>query len=557
MRRLAFLLAVLVASVAFVPVVPALAAGSPAATVTYRAPVDAPVTDGFRPPAENWNAGNRGIEYATRPGSPVAASADGEVVFAGPIAGEQYVVLLHADGIRTSYSFLASTSVRRGDKVRQGQSVGTTGARFHFGARAGDAYLDPSLLFGGGPPTVHLVPDEDRRPKSESEERTGLLGMFGGLGARAIGGGAAAVGWARDRASEAVDHTVTGVLDEARGAIHYAVENRPSAHLARFVQAAHAWWKARETCTHDTVPTPKLQERHILVRVAGLGSTSESGAVDDVDAAALGYAKADDLRFSYRGGTTGDTKYSVGDTTNDIRASARLLRDLLARIESEHPGVPVDIVAHSQGGLVARSALTDEGDPADGRLPRVNSLVTLGTPHQGTPIATGLTMVGHTTVGEVALAGVHAVLPDKIDPAGMSVTQMAEESEFLRRLNQRPLPEGLKVTSIGAREDLAVPAGRTLLAGANNVTVSAPGHLDDHGRLPGSTEAQREIALGVAGMTPTCQSFGDAMADAAVSGLIYAGESTVGEAAWIGSHLIDRKVGEIAPAPTGPRRYES
>ncbi|MDQ6727476.1 MAG: peptidoglycan DD-metalloendopeptidase family protein [Actinomycetota bacterium] len=554
MRRLAVLLAVLVA---LVPVVPALATGPAPAVVTYRPPVDAPVVDAFRPPPENWNAGNRGIEYATRPGTPVAASADGEVVFSGPIAGEYYVVLLHDDGIRTSYSYLAATSVARGDKVRRGQVIGTTGERFQFGARAGDAYIDPALLFGGGPVEVHLVPDEVRRPQSEPVERAGLLRGLANLGSRAISGGAAALDWARDRTVAAVGQTVANALDEARGAVHYAEENTPSRHLERFVQAAYSWWKARATCTPDTVPAPKLQERHILVRVAGLGSTSENAAVDDVDATALGYAKADDVRFSYRGGTTAENPYKVGDTTNDIRQSARLLRNLLVRIQAENPGVPVDVIAHSQGGLVARSALTDEGDGADGRLPKINSLVTLATPHQGTPVATGLTMVGHTTVGQVTMAGVHAALPDKIDPAGMSVTQMAEESEFLQGLNRRPLPAGLKVTSIGAREDLAAPAGTTLLPGANNVTVSAPGHFNDHGNLPGSPEAQREIALGVAGLTPTCQSFGDAMADAAVSGFIYAGESTIGEAAWIGSRLLDDKVDETLPSPTVPRRYDS
>jgi len=189
MRRLA---AVLVAFVALVPVTPALAAAP--ATVTYRPPVDAPVVDGFRPPPENWNAGNRGIEYGTRAGAPVGASADGEVVFAGPIAGEYHVVVLHADGIRTSYSYLSAISVRRGDHVRQGQVVGTTGATFHFGARAGDAYIDPDQLFGGGPPEVHLVPDEERQPKPESEERSGLLRVLAGFGSRAVKGGAAAVG---------------------------------------------------------------------------------------------------------------------------------------------------------------------------------------------------------------------------------------------------------------------------------------------------------------------------------------------------------------------------
>ena len=561
MRRLAAVLATLVALAASAP---ATAGAAPAAPVTYRPPVDAPIVDAFRPPPENWNSGNRGLEYATEPGTPVTASAAGEVVFAGPVADGLHVVVLHDDGLRTSYSFLALVGVKRGDKVKQGQTLGTTQSRFHFGVRAGEAYLDPAKLFGG-PPEVHLVPDELRRPQSEVKERAGLARMFEGWAARALAGGAAAADWARDRAVEAAERAIADKLDEAMGALHYLRALQPAAHSARFASAAHAWWQARDTCTPESVSPPKLQERHILVRVAGLGSTSSNGSIDDVDAASLGFAPADDHRFSYRGGTTDDNPYGVDDTTNDIRTSARRLQELLARLEAENPGVPIDVVAHSQGGLVARTALTDEGEPTDPRLPKVNSLITLGSPHKGAPAATGLTMFGHTTPGEVLITGAHAALPDQIDLGSTSVTQMAEHSKFLARLSRKPLPAGLKVTSIAAREDLTVPAGQTVLAGAKNVTVSAPGHLNDHGNLPGSAQARREMALGLAGMAPTCQSFADAMADAAVSGFIYSAETTIGAAAWAGGRAIDRKIDKAMdrriddafPSPTVPRRYEN
>src|SRR5215213_9101976 len=153
MRRLAVVLATLVALGASLPSQSASSAAPSA--VTYRPPVDAPIVDPFRPPAENWNSGNRGLEYATTPGTLVGASAAGEVVFAGPVAGGLHVVVLHADGLRTSYSFLALVAVHRGQKVVQGQTLGSTQDRFHFGVRAGDAYLDPAKLFGGGPPEVH------------------------------------------------------------------------------------------------------------------------------------------------------------------------------------------------------------------------------------------------------------------------------------------------------------------------------------------------------------------------------------------------------------------
>src|SRR5581483_4838166 len=109
-------------------------------------------------PASPYGAGNRGVDYATAPGTEVRAAADGEVVFAGQVGGTLHVVVLHGDGIRTSYSFLSSIRVQRGDHVVQGQVVGTTGpTAFHFGARAGDAYIDPALLFRTGSPQVHLV----------------------------------------------------------------------------------------------------------------------------------------------------------------------------------------------------------------------------------------------------------------------------------------------------------------------------------------------------------------------------------------------------------------
>jgi triacylglycerol esterase/lipase EstA (alpha/beta hydrolase family) len=550
MRRLALVLATLVALCA----APPARAGAPAA-VTYRPPVDAPVVDPFRPADPNWNSGNRGLEYATTPGTAVAASAAGEVVFAGPVGDGMHVVVLHDDGLRTSYSFLQLIAVRRGDKVTQGQTVGTAQARFHFGVRAGDAYLDPALLFGGGPPQVHLVPEEMRRPQSEAKEREGLARMFAGWGARAIAAGGAAFEWAKDKTFETIDGYVAAAVDEARGAYHYATETAVRAHLERFVDAAHAWWKARSSCTPAAEPAPKLTERHIVVRVAGLGSTSGEDSIDSLDTAALGYAKNDDHRFSYLGGTIEDNPYGVADTTTDIRESGRRLRDLLARLAAENPGVPIDIVAHSQGGLVARSALTDEGEPTDPRLPPINALVTLGTPHLGAPVATGLTMLGNTGIGSDLIAATHEALPNQVDPGGTSIRQMAEHSDFIRRLNSRPLPQGLKTTSIGAREDLIVPAGRTLLPGAHNVTVSAPTHTGDHSELPGSKQAQREVALGLAGMAPTCQSFGDAMADAAVSGLIYATESGLGGGGWLGARRIDKRLDDL-PKVTVPRRYD-
>jgi murein DD-endopeptidase MepM/ murein hydrolase activator NlpD len=160
--------------------------------VHYEPPTDAPVIDPFRPPPGPYAAGNRGIEYRTVPGSPVRAAADGRVTFAGAIAGSLYVTLSHADGIRTSYSYLASIAVTPGEQVRLGQPVGTAGERLHVGARRGDIYIDPARLWLRGPPRVHLVPLDGGPPEQATVRPAAPPPMVG-----AVPAVRAAHGWRR------------------------------------------------------------------------------------------------------------------------------------------------------------------------------------------------------------------------------------------------------------------------------------------------------------------------------------------------------------------------
>jgi len=138
------------------------AGGLPPRPVGYQAPVPGPIVDPFRPPPDPYSAGNRGVDYRTRPGEPVVASAGGTVLFAGPVAGRLVVVLLHADGLRTSYTGLGSIAVRQGEQAVAGQRLGVSASALQFGVRAGRAYLDPAVLLDAsrGPRThAHLVPE--------------------------------------------------------------------------------------------------------------------------------------------------------------------------------------------------------------------------------------------------------------------------------------------------------------------------------------------------------------------------------------------------------------
>jgi len=72
-----------------------------------------------------------GVDYAAPTGTPVSASGDGTVVFAGRKGGfGKYVEVRHPGGYATSYGHLSrfGEGVRRGAKVRQGQVVGYVGS---------------------------------------------------------------------------------------------------------------------------------------------------------------------------------------------------------------------------------------------------------------------------------------------------------------------------------------------------------------------------------------------------------------------------------------------
>lgn len=122
-----------------------------AARVTYQPPVDAPVIDGFRMDNGPYGAGNRGLEYGTRGGEPVFATASGEVTFVGMVAGRLVLTLAHADGRLSSLTHLESVAVSVGELVDGGAPIGTASAGLHFGVREDGHYIDPAMLFGDRP----------------------------------------------------------------------------------------------------------------------------------------------------------------------------------------------------------------------------------------------------------------------------------------------------------------------------------------------------------------------------------------------------------------------
>lgn len=496
------------------------AAGPP----PYVPPVEAEVLDPFRPPATRYGPGNRGLEYDTEPGTVVAVVADGAVTFAGSVAGSRHVTVAHADGVRTTYSFLATVEVVVGQRLRQGDRVGTTAGALHLGARRGDAYFDPASLFVAGLPRVHLVPFDEPPGDGAGGERSAISQLIGGLGGAldALGGAPGAVGgWLRDGGGQ-----LLGTLG------HYA--NRftfPLSALDASLTMWAAWQRARRAsdreCTADDAPTPDgPASRRVALLVAGLGSHSRSSTIDQVRTGELGYAAPDVVRFSYSGGRVPDptdafggipaTVYEAPETQADLRATAVHLADLVEAVAADAPGVPIDLYAHSQGGVVVRLALIElERRHGTAWLSRLGLVATLGSPHGGADLATAVHALSSTSAGGDALDVFSGVTDQELDHDGASVAQLGETSDVVAELAAHPVPDVVDAVSIAARGDLIVPVPRSRAPGMDSVVVPLTG-TSAHSDLPGSDAATRELALALAGLPPGCQSFREALLDQAV-----------------------------------------
>lgn len=153
-----------------VRVVEPLVAAAPTSG-TWAWPVVGPVIGTFDPPDTPFGAGHRGIDIATEVGTVVIAPEPGVVAFAGKIGGELFVTLDHGGGLTSTYSWVSSALVRKGDSVPRGAVIALSGrghpdsttAHLHFGVRRDGVYLDPlSFLV---PPNVsefiRLAPLDD------------------------------------------------------------------------------------------------------------------------------------------------------------------------------------------------------------------------------------------------------------------------------------------------------------------------------------------------------------------------------------------------------------
>jgi murein DD-endopeptidase MepM/ murein hydrolase activator NlpD len=135
-----------------------------------KAPVPEPeqtasVSGDFRWPARGRviagfgaNGGNEGINIAVPEGTPVKAAEAGTVTYAGSeVKGYGNLVLIkHENGYVSAYAHNGSLNVKRGEQVKRGQVIATSGQtgnvtspQLHFEIRKGATPVDPLKHLGG------------------------------------------------------------------------------------------------------------------------------------------------------------------------------------------------------------------------------------------------------------------------------------------------------------------------------------------------------------------------------------------------------------------------
>lgn len=186
---------------------------------------------------------------------------------------------------------------------------------------------------------------------------------------------------------------------------------------------------------------------HPVLLIHGL---DEPGGIWDQLAPAL----ADDghavIRFDY------ENDQAISVSADALQVAMGELRD--AGVER------LDLVCHSMGGLVARDAISRERFPQLGL--GIGTMVTLGTPHKGSPWAR------LRAIAEMREQVQRWAESDDLDPGrllgfardgdGRAGIDLMPGSEFLRSLDERTLPAGMRVICVVGRSDQPTTLAGTL-----------------------------------------------------------------------------------------------
>lgn len=350
------------------------------------------------------------------------------------------------------------------------------------------------------------------------------------------------------------------VIESVTGAIWRAVKSVSSKvwrHLrsvvadllpVRLVTSYMDQRKCEKSSRGPTIPTraemragaepPPPPNENIVVAVAGIGSWTmgkdgaprDGASIYQLDFETLGYPEDRIFHYSYRGledrGGRGPYRlhapYTKEDTYKSIEESAALLDEQLREIHRRYPDKKIDLVAHSQGGLVAEVYVERFHRKANPLQPQIGSLLTMGTPHKGADLASLDKALRRSFGGKRALAGLTkgAAWLGMPPPSAPATRQMAENSDFMYKVNAEWNPSKVRTATIAATFDYVVTAPKSQLEGANFFVADLPPSVSSiagaHSALPKAPNAKQIAYQFLQGRTQGCSSFRELMASEVV-----------------------------------------
>ncbi|QLY30242.1 esterase/lipase family protein [Nocardia huaxiensis] len=156
--------------------------------------------------------------------------------------------------------------------------------------------------------------------------------------------------------------------------------------------------------------------------------------------------------------------------TGYIEDSARQLADFVDRVRAATGAAQVDLIGHSQGGVVAREYLKFDGgaDPADPSDNKVANLITFGATNHGTTLAGLGNLLGPLS----GLLGVNLTQPTE-DLIGHAGIQQLVGSPVLTALNDGgDTVPGVHYTIVADQlDEVSTPAPQTFLTAGPGATV--------------------------------------------------------------------------------------
>ncbi len=156
-----------------------------------RAPLDfRRISSNFNPrrlhPIHKTVRPHRGTDYAASRGTPVWSSGDGKVILSTyNRASGNYVVIQHGNNIKTKYLHLTKRNVRKGQRVKQRQVIGTVGStgystapHLHYEFLVNGVHRNPRTILKKLPQAPAISKQELARFQSSIQPTLAVLAQY-------------------------------------------------------------------------------------------------------------------------------------------------------------------------------------------------------------------------------------------------------------------------------------------------------------------------------------------------------------------------------------------